>query len=180
MSDVELIRRVEALRRPLELAAKDNFGGVRKIAGLGVALRAACDGVIAKAPPGADALAAWREILARWEQLGEDQQAVEVARGMRLVARFGKPAAAEAEAGSGEVGRGDVAAADARSQLYRMIRSRCRRTRCPASGRRSRNVSRRPGSRPSKICCGACRAATTTCATPCRSPGSASSPTARA
>ncbi len=91
--DVELIRRVEALRRPLELAAKDNFGGVRKIAGLGVALRAACDGVIAKAPPGTDALAAWREILARWEQLAEDQQAVEVARGMRLVARFAKPPA---------------------------------------------------------------------------------------
>ncbi|HEY3807920.1 MAG TPA: ATP-dependent DNA helicase RecG [Kofleriaceae bacterium] len=90
MSDVELIRRVEALRRPLELAAADNFRGVRKIAGLGSALRAACDGVLAKASN--DALVTWREILARWELLGEDQQAVEVARGMRLVARFAKPA----------------------------------------------------------------------------------------
>ncbi|HEY1815257.1 MAG TPA: ATP-dependent DNA helicase RecG [Kofleriaceae bacterium] len=88
--DVELIRRVEALRRPLELAAADNFRGVRKIAGLGSALRAACDNVLAKAPN--DALVGWREILARWELLGEDQQAVEVARGMRLVARFAKPA----------------------------------------------------------------------------------------
>ena len=91
--DPELIRRVEALRRPLELAAKDNFAGVRKIAGLGIALRAACDGVIAKAPPSVpiEALAAWRESLGRWEQLPEDQQAVEVARGMRLVARFPVP-----------------------------------------------------------------------------------------
>ncbi len=90
----ELIRRVDALRRPLELAAKDNFRGVRTIAGLGSALRAACDGIIATAPTGAvDALSTWRESLARWEQLDEGQQQVEVARGQRLIARFARPPA---------------------------------------------------------------------------------------
>src|SRR5262249_31769202 len=69
-----------------------NFSGVRKIAGLGSALRAACDGVLAKAPDAA-ALVSWRESLARWEQLGHTEQEVEVARGMRLVARFAKPPA---------------------------------------------------------------------------------------
>ncbi|HEX4451523.1 MAG TPA: ATP-dependent DNA helicase RecG [Kofleriaceae bacterium] len=87
----ELIRRVDALRRPLELAAKDNFRGVRMIAGLGSALRAACDGIIATSP--SDALVTWREILARWEQLDEGQQQVEVARGQRLIARFSRPPA---------------------------------------------------------------------------------------
>jgi ATP-dependent DNA helicase RecG len=90
----ELIRRVDALRRPLELAAKDNFRGVRTIVGLGSALRAACDGIIATAPPStSDALITWREILARWEQLDEGQQQVEVARGQRLIARFSRPPA---------------------------------------------------------------------------------------
>jgi ATP-dependent DNA helicase RecG len=84
------MRRIEALRRPLELAAANAFAGVRKVAGLGNALRVACDGVIQKAPN--DALAAWRATLGNWEQLGEHQQAVEVARGMRLIAKFGKPA----------------------------------------------------------------------------------------
>src|ERR1700733_11065392 len=87
----ELIRRVDALRRPLELAAKDNFRGVRTIVGLGSALRAACDGIIASAPN--DALITWREILAKWEQLDEGQQQVEVARGQRLIARFSRPPA---------------------------------------------------------------------------------------
>ncbi|HET9990427.1 MAG TPA: ATP-dependent DNA helicase RecG [Kofleriaceae bacterium] len=85
--DAELMRRIEAVRMPLDLAAKDNFAGVRKIAGLGIALRAACDGLIAKEPAN-EALVAWRERLAGWEQLSEDQQAVEVARGMRLMARY--------------------------------------------------------------------------------------------
>ncbi len=86
--DAELVRRVEAVRRPLELAAKDNFAGVRTITGLGIALHAACEGLIAIAVDGKDALVAWRDRLAQWEVLGEDQQAVEVARGMRLVARY--------------------------------------------------------------------------------------------
>ena len=96
--DADLRRRVDALRRPLELAAADGFAGVRRVAGLGNALRAACDGLIARLADarGGDAdhladdgaLAQWRTALAKWEQLAEHQQAVEVARGMRLIARF--------------------------------------------------------------------------------------------
>src|SRR3569832_805649 len=85
--DAELMRRIEAVRMPLDLAAKDNFAGVRKIQGLGIALRAACDGLIAKAEPN-EALVARRERLAGWEQLDETQQQVEVARGMRVMARY--------------------------------------------------------------------------------------------
>jgi|GEM_PF-7481 len=86
--DADLVRRAEAVRIPLELAAKDNFAGVRTIAGLGIGLRAACDGLIAVAVEGKDALVAWRDRLAQWDTLSEDQRAVEVARGMRLVARY--------------------------------------------------------------------------------------------
>ena len=84
--DAELKKRVEALLRPLELAAADNFNGVRRVQGLGHALRNGCDGVIARSP--LEPLIAWRAVLSGWEQLSEDQQAVEVARGMRLLARF--------------------------------------------------------------------------------------------
>ncbi len=86
--DRELARRVDALRRPLELAAADGFAGVKKVQGLGHALRAACDGLMQKLEPerASGELTAWRATLGRWEQLGEDQQAVEVARGMRLIA----------------------------------------------------------------------------------------------
>jgi len=90
--DRELARRVEALRRPLELAAADNFAGVRKVQGLGHALRAACDGLLLQLAPAGDRarnvdqLTAWRATLGTWEQLGEDRQAIEVARGMRLIA----------------------------------------------------------------------------------------------
>jgi len=95
--DAELKRRVEALRRPLELAAADGFAGVRTVRGLGHALRAACDGVLARVAAdrgGAEiaGLDAWRATLGRWEQLDEQQQAVEVARGMRLLARLPRPA----------------------------------------------------------------------------------------
>jgi ATP-dependent DNA helicase RecG len=89
--DPELKRRVEALRRPLELAAADGFAGVRKVAGLGHALRAACDGLIARME--SEQLAQWRATLAGWEKLDEHQQAIEVARGMRLLARFPRVAA---------------------------------------------------------------------------------------
>jgi hypothetical protein len=63
----ELERRVEALRRPLELAAADGFKGVRKVKGLGHALRAAVDALL---PHAADleGLGAWRDA-DRWEQL---------------------------------------------------------------------------------------------------------------
>ncbi|HEY0477469.1 MAG TPA: ATP-dependent DNA helicase RecG [Kofleriaceae bacterium] len=95
--DAELKRRVEALRRPLELAAADRFAGVRTVRGLGHALRAACDRVLAQISAGRAAspitgLDAWRLTLGRWEQLDEQQQAVEVARGMRLLARLPRPA----------------------------------------------------------------------------------------
>jgi len=87
--DAELKHRVEALRRPLELAAADGFAGVRKVQGLGHALRAACDGLIGKLA--IEGLAAWRVTLGKWESLDEYQQAIEVARGMRLLARLPRP-----------------------------------------------------------------------------------------
>lgn len=89
--DHELARRVDALRRPLALAAADKFAGLRKIAGLGHALRAACDAVIAKLD--SQPLVEWRVVLGTWEQLAQDQQEVEIARGMRLLARMPRAAA---------------------------------------------------------------------------------------
>jgi ATP-dependent DNA helicase RecG len=90
--DADLKRRVDALRRPLELAAYDNFAGVRKVQGLGHVLRIACDQVLAMQT--IEGLAAWRATIDRWEALDETQQAVEVARGMRLLARIPRPAGA--------------------------------------------------------------------------------------
>ncbi|MGE0869703.1 MAG: ATP-dependent DNA helicase RecG [Kofleriaceae bacterium] len=86
--DAELRRRIDALRRPLELAAADGFAGVRKVQGLGHALRNACDGVIARIEH--QALTEWRVTLTGWEQLDEHAQQAEVARGIRLLARFPK------------------------------------------------------------------------------------------
>ncbi|HTL33919.1 MAG TPA: ATP-dependent DNA helicase RecG [Kofleriaceae bacterium] len=98
--DAELKRRVEALRRPLELAAQNDFAGVRRVQGLGNVLRVACDGLLQKWA--SEQLAAWRVILAKWEQLGVAQQEAEVARGMRLIARLpsapsAKPVAQQSE-----------------------------------------------------------------------------------
>ena len=93
--DADLKRRVDALRRPLELAAADNFAGVRKVQGLGHVLRIACDSVLAKQP--IDGLETWRQSIERWEALDETQQAIEVARGMRLLARIPRPAGATIE-----------------------------------------------------------------------------------
>ena len=87
MADLPLARRVDALRRPLELAAADRFAGLAKIGGLGIALRTACDGIIAVAPH--DALRAWRTRLDSFEALPREGQEVEVARGLRLVASLG-------------------------------------------------------------------------------------------
>jgi ATP-dependent DNA helicase RecG len=87
MADVPLARRVDALRRPLELAAADRFAGLAKIGGLGIALRTACDGIIAVAPT--DGLRAWRARLDGFEALPREGQEVEVARGLRLVASLG-------------------------------------------------------------------------------------------
>ena len=79
--DAELLRRVEALRRPLQSA----WGG-GKDPKLGIALRTACDAVIAKAP--SDAMAEWRLALNAWELLAEHEQREAVAKGMRLVAKY--------------------------------------------------------------------------------------------
>ncbi|HEU0037448.1 MAG TPA: ATP-dependent DNA helicase RecG [Kofleriaceae bacterium] len=87
--DPEIRRRVEALRRPLELAAADGFSGIRKVQGLGHALRAAVDRLIGSVA--VDGLESWRATLAKWEQLDEHQQAIEVARGMRFIARMPRP-----------------------------------------------------------------------------------------
>ncbi|HEY5944968.1 MAG TPA: ATP-dependent DNA helicase RecG [Kofleriaceae bacterium] len=86
--DRELARCVEALRRPLMLAAADRFAGLRKVKGLGHALRAACDGLMQRLEPtqAGTQLAAWRTTLGTWEQLDHDRQEIEIARGMRLIA----------------------------------------------------------------------------------------------
>ncbi|HLL22190.1 MAG TPA: hypothetical protein VK427_08660, partial [Kofleriaceae bacterium] len=68
--DADLKRRVDALRRPLELAAADNFSGVRKVAGLGHVLRIACDQILAQ-DPSIEGLAAWRRAIEPWEQLDD-------------------------------------------------------------------------------------------------------------
>ncbi len=75
---------MEALRRPLMLAAADRFAGLRRMKGLGHALRAACDGLMKQLE--SEPLAAWRMTLAGWEKLAEEQQEIEIARGMRLIA----------------------------------------------------------------------------------------------
>ena len=86
--DAELSRRVEAVRLPLEVAAKDNFAGVRTITALGRKLTTACERLLEHVTDSREAFVAWRDRLALWETLGEDQRAVEVARGMRLMTRF--------------------------------------------------------------------------------------------
>jgi ATP-dependent DNA helicase RecG len=85
--DGQLVARVDALRRPLELAAADRFARLPAIGGLGLALRAACDGVIAIAPN--DQLVSWRARLEAFEALPREGQEVEVARGLRLIAGLG-------------------------------------------------------------------------------------------
>ncbi len=94
----ELERRVEALRRPLELAAADGFQGVRKVKGLGHALRAAVDALMPIAGE-LEGLHAWRQTLIGWEQLDEMTQAMEIARGMRLIARVPRREARQAPTG---------------------------------------------------------------------------------
>src|SRR6185503_17637602 len=73
-------------------AAADNFAGVRRVQGLGHVLRIACDSILAVRA--IDGLDVWRQAIDQWESLDETQQAVEVARGMRLLARIPKPAGA--------------------------------------------------------------------------------------
>nr|HEX4318907.1 ATP-dependent DNA helicase RecG [Kofleriaceae bacterium] len=94
--DSETLRRVEALRAPLEAAYAGNFARLRELVGLGVALRSACDGLLARAPT--DELTDWRAALAGWELLGEGEQQFAIAKGMRLLARFPKAGKAVAAA----------------------------------------------------------------------------------
>ena len=69
------------------LAAADRFAGLARVSGLGHALRAGCDRMLAVAPatPAAAALAAWRQVLAGFDAMDRQGQMVEVARGLRLV-----------------------------------------------------------------------------------------------
>nr|MDQ3301419.1 hypothetical protein [Myxococcota bacterium] len=94
--DAELKRRVDALRRPLELAAADDFAGARQ-GDLGNVLRIACDRVLGHPLKLLDGLDGWRTTLARWEQLDETERAICIARGMRLLARIPRPVGATME-----------------------------------------------------------------------------------
>ncbi|MEZ4367089.1 MAG: ATP-dependent DNA helicase RecG [Kofleriaceae bacterium] len=78
-------RALDALRRPLELAAADQFAGVARIAGLGGALRAHASAA-QRLWPEHDGLRTWRERLDDFDGRSHDDQAVEVARGLRVVA----------------------------------------------------------------------------------------------
>jgi ATP-dependent DNA helicase RecG len=81
------LRDLDALRRPLLLASADGFAGLDRIAGIGHALRAGCDRLLAQEE--STELAAWRRTLTGFESLTRDQQAVEVARGLRLIRSLG-------------------------------------------------------------------------------------------
>ncbi|MBE7454374.1 MAG: ATP-dependent DNA helicase RecG [Kofleriaceae bacterium] len=85
------------LQRPLLLAAADRFAGLARVSGLGHALRAACDRLLAATEGHAAAapLVAWRHTLTGFDALDRHAQAVEVARGLRLVQTLaGAPTAA--------------------------------------------------------------------------------------
>ncbi|MBL8622386.1 MAG: ATP-dependent DNA helicase RecG [Myxococcales bacterium] len=92
------------LQRPLLLAAADRFAGLARVSGLGHALRAGCDRILAVAPtsPPTAALAAWRQVLAGFDAMDRQGQMVEVARGLRLVQGLvgapGAPVVAQVEA----------------------------------------------------------------------------------
>ncbi|MBK7071861.1 MAG: ATP-dependent DNA helicase RecG [Myxococcales bacterium] len=102
---VDPVRRAALeLQRPLLLAAADRFAGLARVSGLGHALRAGCDRILAVAPatPPTAALAAWRQVLAGFDALDRQGQMVEVARGLRLVQGLvgapGAPVVAQVEA----------------------------------------------------------------------------------
>ena len=75
---------VEALRRPLA-----EFARMREVQALGIALRAAADGLIAKAPT--EALEQWRGALETWEQMERDRP------GYHTLVQSGITSEAEAE-----------------------------------------------------------------------------------
>ncbi len=81
----QLRARVEALRQPLRFASEDNFAGIHRIRDLGETLRRAVDRITEVVPkPARSEFESWRRRLAGFEQLSKGDQAVEVARGLRL------------------------------------------------------------------------------------------------
>ncbi len=83
MSDAELRRRVEALRRPLAFAASDSFRGIAKIRDLGATIAGACDRILSVAEDDVG-LRAWRRAIETFDEMAGPAKAVEVARGLRL------------------------------------------------------------------------------------------------
>jgi len=90
----QLRARVEALRQPLRFASSDNFTGIERIRDLGETLRRAVDRLTEVAPkPSLGQFESWRQRLAGFEQMSKSDQAVEVARGLRLCQGLaGRPA----------------------------------------------------------------------------------------
>ena len=76
---------IDALRRPLELAAADSFEGLARVRGLGASLCAAVDDLLA-IDSSVNGVPMWRARLGEFESLSRPEQTVEVARGLRLVA----------------------------------------------------------------------------------------------
>src|SRR5262245_55164134 len=98
----DLTQLVEALRRPLLYAARDQFAGIDQVTNLGATLRAACDRLVAQPgslpPERVGPVRAWRRELERFERLPRDAQEIEVARGLRLCVAIGGMAPAPAAA----------------------------------------------------------------------------------
>ncbi|RMH42085.1 MAG: ATP-dependent DNA helicase RecG [Deltaproteobacteria bacterium] len=91
----ELHRRVEALRAPLQVAARDQFAGLANVRDLGATLRAAVDRLVPVAPEERRGpLLTWRRRLDGFERLDRAEQSVEVARGLRLCQVLAGPAPA--------------------------------------------------------------------------------------
>ena len=76
---------IDALRRPLELAAADSFEGIARVRDLGASLCAAVDDLLA-IDSSVNGVPLWRARLGEFEKLSRSEQSVEVARGLRLVA----------------------------------------------------------------------------------------------
>jgi ATP-dependent DNA helicase RecG len=80
------VKALQLLRDRLALASRDNFAGVAKIAGLGVALRMAADDVARSGAGGQFvAMLAWRQQLEDFDAIPVSQREVLVAKGMRIV-----------------------------------------------------------------------------------------------
>ncbi len=102
-------RSIETLREPLRSAARDGFAllsaslGQSRGATLAESLRTACDQVIAAQSPNEAEFRSWRLALETFEHRDPDQQAVEIARGLRLC-HWAAGAAPSVERGAGANG----------------------------------------------------------------------------